>query len=135
MNKLYFLVSCCFAVIACGSDDETEADRFGVAAECTNTDDCLQDPVALTCIPASTFKGGYCGIADCTLDTDCPDGARCVAHDDGTNYCFRVCADKLECNANRTPDNEANCSANITFADTGDTARAGDKACVPPSGS
>ena len=120
--------------LGCGSD-ENEADRFGVAAECSSSEDCQQDPIALSCLPQSTFKGGYCGVQGCSGDLDCPEGARCVTHDDNVNYCFRICADKSECNANRTPENEANCSSNITFADTGAEAREGDKACVPPSGS
>jgi hypothetical protein len=66
----------------------------------------------------------------CTLDTDCPAGAACVMHDDGVNYCFRLCADKPECNRHRSLDNEANCSSSITFIDP---ARTEGKACVPPS--
>ncbi len=124
-------------VVACGSD-EPDADRFGVGAECASTEECLQDPVELSCIPTSTFRGGYCGILGCTNDAECPEASRCVTHEDtGQNYCFRVCIDKaLDCNANRTPENEANCvSSKVTFVDSGDTARAGDKVCVPPSGS
>jgi hypothetical protein len=45
------------------------------------------------------------------------------------NYCFRACVDKAECNANRGPEVESNCSSNITRVDGGET-----KACVPPSG-
>lgn len=135
MKHVLLLAVTSLIVLACGGDG-SEADRLGVAGECTVTENCSQEPVALTCIPPSTFKGGYCGIVDCTLDTDCPDTSRCVSHEDGKNYCFRVCQDKaLDCNANRSPDNEANCSANVTFADTSDTARVGEKACVPPSGS
>jgi hypothetical protein len=77
------------------------------------------------------FKGGYCGEADCLHDTDCPASSACIAHDDGTNYCFRTCLDKAECNENRDPENESNCSSSVTFVD-GDMGR---KACVPPSGS
>ncbi len=106
--------------VACGDD----ADDFGVGAECSTNDDCLDDQTCLS------FKGGYCGIADCTTDADCPELSACVAHDDGTNYCFRVCDNKDECNANRSADNEANCSSSITFTDN-ENAK---KACVPPSG-
>ena len=69
------------------------------------------------------------GVQDCTDDAGCPQGSACVAHDDGVNYCFRVCANKSECNYNRAADNESNCSSNITFVEGG-----GGKACVPPSG-
>jgi hypothetical protein len=55
----------------------------------------------------------------------------CVAHEDGTNYCFRVCADKPECNANRGPEEEANCSSSFDWADPADDL--GQKACIPPS--
>jgi hypothetical protein len=111
----------------------TEADDVGVAEQCSVDEDCNQDVVdengnpILQCLTG--FKGGYCGLMGCMLDEDCPQGSACVAHTDGTNYCFRICANKPECNYNRSPDNEANCSSNITFTDGG-----GGKACVPPSG-
>jgi len=122
---------------ACGEEDRSaEADKLGVGGECEMNEDCPAvdrtnmegelEEVQLQCL--DSFKGGYCGIADCVVDADCPDGARCVAHTDGMNYCFRVCVDKSECNANRGPDVEANCSANIDFVDAG-----GGKACVPPA--
>jgi hypothetical protein len=123
----------------CGDGDGggTEADRAGVAAECTQTTDCatysLVDggPKQLECLP--DFKGGYCGIEGCTETAECPGGAICVKHTDNAKYCFRRCADKLECNANRTADNEANCSSSFDWALEADDD--GSKACIPPSGS
>jgi len=117
----------------CGDDDGgTAADRAGIAAECTSDEQCPEArrgdaTITLKCI--REFRGGYCGIADCQDNEDCPDGSRCVSHDDGTNYCFRDCTQKVECNRNRTPENEANCSSNIDFVE----AAQGIKACVPPS--
>ncbi len=112
--------------LACGGDDDgaTEADRIGVAAECDESADCREGQDCLT-----QFRGGYCGLADCASDEDCPQGSACVAHDDGQNYCFRICLDKADCNRNRSLDNAANCSANITFVD----GQTDIKACVPPS--
>lgn len=52
-----------------------------------------------------------------------------MTHSDGSNYCFRVCSDKTQCNANRSKDLEANCSSKITHASG---SKAG-KTCVPPS--
>lgn len=115
------------AFVACGGDDDdggTEADRRGVGAACGDSTDCKE--AGQTCLP---FKGGYCGVADCTADVDCPSGSRCVAHTDGKNYCFRVCFDKFDCNRNRPAEHAANCSANITFVESGKS----EKACVPPS--
>lgn len=127
----------CFAVLnvlaACGDDDDgTAADRVGIAAECTTDAECPEtrrgdETVQLTCLRG--FRGGYCGIADCQQNEDCPDGSACVNHDDGRPYCFRLCADKAECNRNRSLENEANCSANIDFEEAETTG----KACVPPS--
>ena len=54
---------------------------------------------------------------------------RNVAHEDGEDYCFLICNDKLQCNPTRPASIESNCSANITFVG-GDP---GEKACVPPS--
>ena len=78
---------------------------------------------------ATMNKGGYCGLTGCKADGDCPESSKCVTHTDGKNYCFRSCADKAECNANRDADNESNCSSNVTFADGSKSG----KACVPPS--
>lgn len=109
----------------------TEADQVGVAAQCQADVDCEveadSDGYELECL--TNFKGGYCGIVDCQGHEDCPQGAACVAHDDGRQYCFRICRDKAECNLNRDVDHEANCSANIAWV--GDDVG---KACVPPSG-
>lgn len=110
--------------VAC---DDDNADSLGIAAECTANDEC---DMANNQQCLLDFRGGYCGIADCLGDTDCPEDSACVAHDDGTNYCFRTCTDKSECNANRSSDNEANCSSSISFVDVQDE---NIKACVPPS--
>ena len=113
---------------ACG-DDETEADRLGVGAACTSDEDCLHDgDVELTCL--KQFKGGYCGLLDCAANEDCPDTSSCVAHTDGENYCFRDCAEKTQCNANRGADEEANCSSNVDYVEEATVG----KSCVPPSG-
>ena len=117
-------------VAGCGnSDGETEADRIGVGAECTDSAECesADEEVELVCL--TQFTGGYCGLEGCMGDDECPEGSACVAHDDGKNYCFRICQDKPECNRNRTPENESNCSANIDFVDDPQDR----KACVPPS--
>jgi len=110
---------------ACGGDD-SEADRLGIGAMCTESNECDTE-MGQSCLQ---FKGGYCGEADCTADIDCPEDSACIAHTDGMNYCFRTCADKIECNENRDVENESNCSANVTFTD----GAMGRKACVPPAG-
>ena len=119
------------ALLACGDDDgTTEADALGVGAECGGSSDCLRQGdggINLACL--DQFKGGYCGLEDCTGNDDCPARSVCVAHDDGRSYCFRSCVDKSECNSNRSEGNEANCSSNVDFVDE-DTPG---KACVPPS--
>jgi hypothetical protein len=111
---------------ACG-DDGTEADRLGVGAQCESTDQCDPD-IDLICLPQ--FKGGYCGLQNCEGDVDCPEASACILHDDGETYCFRLCADKPDCNLNRDLENEANCSSSAEFVDGAN----GRKACVPPSG-
>ena len=122
MLRLLFVASALACFSGCGSD----ADSLGVGAQCTGNDQCDPD-THQTCL---MFKGGYCGIQGCTKDADCPDQSKCVMHDDGMNYCFRTCADKAECNANRDAANEANCSSSVTFVEN----NPGIKACVPPSG-
>jgi hypothetical protein len=121
MFRLILMTALTLGTVACGSD----ADDLGVGAQCTVNDDCNQNDGAQVCLP---FKGGYCGLMGCTRDADCPDRSACIAQD-GTNYCFRICADKPDCNANRSVDNEANCSSSATFVE----GAMGRKACVPPS--
>ena len=131
--RLDLMAALCLTLVACGDDNNNDADSLGVGAECVADTDCFQPfndaGLAQQCL--KQFKGGYCGIQNCQVNADCPQQSACVHHTDGHNYCFRTCADKLECNVNRTPDNESNCSANIEFTD-GTKAQNG-KACVPPS--
>jgi hypothetical protein len=110
------------ALVACS---DGSADQLGVGAQCAATTECDMS-LHEVCL---AFKGGYCGLQGCTHDTDCPTSSACIAHTDGTNYCFRTCLDKTECNANRDPVNEANCSSSVTFVDP----TQGRKTCVPPS--
>ncbi len=126
MKKLFiaFILLLAFAVVGC-DDEKKKAVDLGVGAQCAETAQC--DEETQECL--LDFKGGYCGVKDCTGDVDCPEGSRCVAHDDGVNYCFLVCVDKADCNVSRDLDNEANCSSSIDFVDEPQDA----KACVPPS--
>jgi hypothetical protein len=110
----------------CGGDG-SEADLLGVGAQCSGADECDDDPNEQAC--RTEFKGGYCGVVGCAEDVDCPEDSACVAHTDGQRYCFRLCADKAECNANRDVDNEANCSSSVDFVEYSGSL----KACVPPS--
>ena len=110
------------AASGCGDDDGAVA--RGIGAECAADTDCTE--MGQRCL--TQFKGGYCGATACAHDTDCPSGSACVTDDDGANYCFLVCADKPECNVNRTLANESNCVASIPFVDSA----MGRKVCRPP---
>lgn len=115
----------CLCAIGCGGDD---ADALGVGAQCTNNDECdSSDDFAEVCL--TEFKGGYCGLSDCTEDLDCPLDSACIAYTATESYCFRTCVDKPDCNANRDVENESNCSSSVNFTDGAN----GRKACVPPS--
>ncbi len=132
MCVFVFGALCSGFVLGCGSSGDTEADRIGVGAECTDAASCesADEDIMLECL--TQFAGGYCGLEGCEGDGDCPEGSACVAHGDGSgaaNYCFRICADKPDCNRNRSAENEANCSANVDFVD----GKQDRKACVPPS--
>lgn len=125
MYRIIFvlLVSLTVSLTACGND----ADDIGVGSSCSVPDDCNQEDGDQQCL--TQFKGGYCGLEGCAGDGDCPEGSACVSHTDDVNYCFRTCVDKADCNANRSVDDEANCSSSVTFSDgTKDG-----KACIPPS--
>jgi len=120
--RALFAALVAIVVQACGSS----ADDLGVGAQCSATDQC---DTKLHEVCLTQFKGGYCGLEGCMHDTDCPTDSACIAHTDGHNYCFRICDTKPDCNANRDPVNEANCSSSVTFVD----AQMNRKACVPPS--
>ena len=118
MKTHLFLLCGLLPLMSCGGD----ADGLGIAAECAQDSDCEDE---LSCLIA--FKNGYCGQTGCTTDADCPEQGICVTHD-GANFCFRSCQEKTECNANRTEESLANCSANIQRTDDGEA-----KVCLPPS--
>ena len=128
MKRWFFGALFLFSISSCGDDDDgnfSQALQQGVGDACGSDGDCVESaPECLT-----NFKGGYCGISDCESDLDCPSGSACIAHDDGTNYCFLICRDKIDCNYFRPADSESNCSSNVDFVD----GRNGAKACVPPS--
>lgn len=133
------------AFIGCGGDDEpapedeNEADDLGIGAQCEVDDDCPEvdfagmggagGKIQLECL--TQFTDGYCAIEGCDSAEDCPEGATCVAHEDGKNYCFRECVDKPECNANRDVESEANCVGSFDLADPADDD--GQKVCEPSS--
>ena len=124
MNRLLSAAILSAGLLGCGGN---EADELGVGAQCGSSSDCNPDIGAVCLTP---FKGGYCGLMGCATDADCPDASACILWDTaGTTYCFRTCTDKAECNANRDPANESNCSSNVMFKD----GAMGRKACVPPS--
>jgi hypothetical protein len=121
-------------LLVLGCDNQVEADKLGVGSECARDTDCPEvkidgQDVQLACL--TQFEAGYCAIEGCEESADCPEGATCVAHDDGESYCFRQCQNKSECNANRSPDSEANCSANFDYEVPEEDE--GLKACIPPS--
>lgn len=121
MRKLMIISALVFGSIGLAGCGDADSARIG--AECTTSESCDNDQ--LTCL--TTFKGGYCGASGCASNADCITGSICVTHE-GSNYCFRTCTDKPECNANRTVDNESNCSSSITRVEAGN-----EKVCIPPS--
>jgi hypothetical protein len=120
MKTFWVAVVLVLATMGCGND----ADQERIGAECSMSGQCENEK--LTCL--AQFKGGYCGASGCMANADCPDGSICVTQA-GTNFCFRTCDEKEECNRHRSAENESNCSSNITRVETGSQ-----KACVPPSG-
>ena len=125
-SKIVSIVFFVFFAMAACDDEDNSANALGVGAQCTEDSECDQE-LGQSCL--LDFKGGYCGIADCVADDECPDGSRCVTHDDGSNYCFLTCIDKIDCNTNRDAESESNCSSSITYVDEPQDG----KACVPPS--
>jgi hypothetical protein len=109
-------------VCGCGSN-QNAANQAGIGAQCNMTSDCTTS--GEVCLTA--FSGGYCGLAGCVHDTDCPQGSACVT-DNQTNYCFLICAGKTDCNLHRSLANEADCTSSLPFVD-GAMNR---KVCRPP---
>ena len=124
-----------FAIVmtACGDNVVLETDELGIGAKCSTETDCSprlqawtsskgrgQFPVCLL-----EFEGGYCSASPCDRDADCPDGSACIRRDAHRFHCLRTCFDNADCNANREPENEAECSPNATPAPMGR------KVCLP----
>ncbi|MDA3864212.1 MAG: hypothetical protein PF689_10145, partial [Deltaproteobacteria bacterium] len=85
---IQIFLSLIFVFSSCDDDNDNEANKLGVGAQCTTNEECdLENDQS--CL--LDFKGGYCGVMDCIADEECPEGSRCVAHDDGNNYCFLIC--------------------------------------------
>lgn len=121
--------------LACSADDErSEVDRLELGASCQVDQHCAAragdaaDGYDLRCF--GSFADGHCGLSRCSGE-DCPDGSACISHDDGQNYCFRLCDEDSECNLHRSSDAaEARCSSSVSFL--GATDRSDQSACVPP---
>ena len=133
-SSIAVLLVACSIAVACGGDDDSgtptsEAARRGVGSACKADTDCTEaGQVCLT-----DFKGGMCGIADCTMTSECPTGSVCVGDPDlARNFCLLVCIDKPDCNVHRSIDEEANCTSTLNQID----AKTGmdPKVCQPPVG-
>ena len=123
---MYAIMLVCMGLCcACGEETANEQLIGGECASVADCDDQNDDTPTLECLQG--FKGGYCGRAGCSTDADCPEGSLC-ADLDGTTYCFLVCTDKIQCNENRTVDNESNCSSSVDPVAGGE-----EKLCIPPS--
>lgn len=133
------VVVCAFA-LGCGGDGGNKATDRGVGEACAATADCRNeagtanpdavDPLELLeCL--TVFKGGYCGLEGCKAHAECPEGSRCVIAENGKNYCFLVCGEKVDCNVHRAAEVEANCVGNADLVDGAKDV----KVCVPPSAS
>jgi hypothetical protein len=95
----------------------------GVGAGCTDDTGCA---TGLTCL--TSVKGGYCGKADCTVNTDCPTDSLCVKVGD-KSACYRTCNGDTDCSFCRAGDVVASCTDQVTFLESGTTGTV----CVPPS--
>src|SRR5262245_6949983 len=93
----FLIVACCLA-----GGCKSAVDR-GVGSACASSSDCTEE--GQQCL--TLFKGGMCGIADCTASSQCPKGSVCVADPDfARNFCLLVCVVKPDCNINRPIESE-----------------------------
>lgn len=118
-----------FAVgsLACG-DDSTAVQR-GIGAACASSAECTE--MGQMCL--TQFRGGMCGIADCTASSQCPAGSVCVSDPDlARNFCLLTCLDKPDCNVHRSVEVEANCSSTLNQLDPPEGGT-GPKVCRPPN--
>jgi hypothetical protein len=88
-----------------------------VVGDCANGLECV-----------TSFDHGYCTIADCTLNADCPNDARCVTLPDGHNYCLRTCTGPNSCTFCRPFEFGGECTGDVDFAEAGTTG----EVCLPP---
>jgi hypothetical protein len=98
----------------------------GVGASCAADADCDTGLVCLT-----GFRGGYCGLRDCSTNEPCPAGSFCVEHSNGSNYCMVSCAAESDCSFCRRSDT-TECVDNADFVDA--LTPAGTRVCMPSAG-
>ena len=124
MSRILWALVIVAGICGCGSS-QSEAIRRGVGSECNANLMCTE--VGQVCL--TEFAGGYCGVARCVHDADCPAGSACVIDsDNGMNYCFLICNLKTDCNPKRSAADESDCVSSLTFVD-GAMNR---KVCRPP---
>ncbi|HTM46929.1 MAG TPA: hypothetical protein VL137_18360 [Polyangiaceae bacterium] len=122
------IIGCVLLACSSGGGGNAAVQR-GVGAACSTNADCPE--MGQRCL--TNFKGGMCGIADCTHSSQCPTGSVCVADPDfSRNFCLLVCSDKPDCNINRPVTYESNCTSTLNAIDHTD-AGADPKVCRPPS--
>jgi len=114
---------------AAGCDNGNSAVERGIGAACADNSECQEAGQA--CL--TEFRGGMCGIADCTSSSQCPSGSVCVADPDfSRNFCLLVCQVKADCNVHRPVEVEANCSSTLNQIDVPDGGT-DPKVCRPPN--
>lgn len=74
------------AVFACSASSSVSRE---LGALCDDADECEE-----RCLEGARYPGGFCSLS-CDDETDCPDGASCVARDGGV--CLFGCADDDGC--------------------------------------
>ena len=79
--KLVACIALTWALVACQSSDVSRA----LGARCTQNTDCAQKCLG----PSVDWPGGFCTTA-CDNDSDCGNGAHCIATDGG--ICAFACA-------------------------------------------
>jgi hypothetical protein len=129
-RSIVAMVLVCAATAGCGDDDS--AVERGVGAACSEDADCTEPGQA--CL--TQFKGGMCGIEDCSASSECPAGSVCVDDPDlSQTFCLLTCVEKVDCNVHRPAADEANCSSTLNQLDPPDGGGSDPKVCRPPTGS
>jgi hypothetical protein len=77
--------------------------RATVGSRCSSPEDCES---GMVCLSGQGFVGGYCAVAGCTGEQECPPGSACVSEQSQGGLCLQRCSTIKDCSFRDAPAGE-----------------------------